>query len=617
MPAVLNKLLLPLLLLVGTVSLFAQTINLDSLKRDAYLTKDSVARFRDYYYVSSYELEKNPIVAALYADSAQSQALLMRRADWLCKTYKLKGLVAQKKNDPVLAMHWYEQALTQAQKHGDVEEECMILVNMAALCVESGDLTRAIDLYNTFKNRAAAIGNSSEALRTSRVTVQVGLGIVYKNQNKLVEAAEATKEGLALAIRYGYKNRIWDFYDNLGLIYGRMGDTPSKLMYHRKALLTVQPADANIAVIYNNLANAFLNLNQLDSAAYYYQKAADDPRTKWKSRIHTYSGLSQVSFEKGRYTEALEWAEKAIPLAVQTGNALTMVAAKTKKAKALMGLKRYDESIAVFQELQTLMDTNKEFAFVEERSLNKKYLAQAMALKNGAPQVAELIDEYSKGRDSIHNFMITHAIENSRVQFETRQKEDSIRLLQVNHNLQQTKLSRYRISLFGGFLLAITLLALLFYIRRQRRLERNILEIQNAQLRSENAAFFGKIQQFEKAAPTRTLRDFANESIVLNGNEKTVFRIGDILYIQSQGNGVQVVTPDSRVWRWQTMRNLEEALPNPPFLRTHRSYLINGMHIRQYRASQLTLANGDVIPVGITQTPHVEAFLRQWLPELA
>jgi DNA-binding LytR/AlgR family response regulator len=65
------------------------------------------------------------------------------------------------------------------------------------------------------------------------------------------------------------------------------------------------------------------------------------------------------------------------------------------------------------------------------------------------------------------------------------------------------------------------------------------------------------------------------------------------------------------------MSNLETALPTPPFLRVHRSFMINGMHIRQYKANQLTLANGDSIPVGITQTPHVEAFLRQWLPELA
>jgi DNA-binding LytR/AlgR family response regulator len=57
--------------------------------------------------------------------------------------------------------------------------------------------------------------------------------------------------------------------------------------------------------------------------------------------------------------------------------------------------------------------------------------------------------------------------------------------------------------------------------------------------------------------------------------------------------------------------------PQFAFIRVHRSYLINGMHIRKYSAKQLTLSNGEVIPVGGTQIKSVEEFLSQWLPDLA
>lgn len=63
---------------------------------------------------------------------------------------------------------------------------------------------------------------------------------------------------------------------------------------------------------------------------------------------------------------------------------------------------------------------------------------------------------------------------------------------------------------------------------------------------------------------------------MLNGNEKTIFKIADILYIQAQGNGLQITTTEGKHWRWQRLRNVLEILPNPPFIQTHRSYIVNG-----------------------------------------
>jgi len=212
--------------------------------------------------------------------------------------------------------------------------------------------------------------------------------------------------------------------------------------------------------------------------------------------------------------------------------------------------------------------------------------------------------------------VVAQAVEGLRIRYETRQKEDSLRILQAQHQAQAAKTARYQISFFGGLLLLLLLLALLFYVLRQRRLEREILTRQNEQLRIENQALFDLKQRLDDSTP-RGLHDFANTTVVLNGHDKQAFRLGDILYIQAQGNGVQVVTPEGRHWRWQTLRNLEDALPGPPFLKVHRSYLINGMHIRYYRSNQIALANGELIPVGATQAPQVTAFLRHWLPELA
>lgn len=608
------RLFLFLFLLLLPAGAFAQ-MNTDSLMRVAAQSEDSLQRLNLYLRIASAEKTKRPDLSIKYADSLHTMILALDSLRKLYLPFLIKGQAFKAKNDRVQAVHLLDQAVANAKKYGNHEGECLSHVALGGVYFQSGNYEKSLEHYNAFK---AILGEPyTHPLRDAQVTTQVALGMLYKDQNQMAEAIRANEEGLELAIRYGFKSRVRDFYDNLGLVYGRMGNYKSKLEYQRKAIAIDWAEGTYSAPLVNNLANAFLLLNMIDSAAYYYQMAVNNPKTHWRSLIHSCNGLAQITFLRTHYEEALFWSKRADTLAVKTDNPMTITAARSQLAKAYMGLKHYDEAISVLEGLLVLMDQNPQFAFIEERAFVKKNLAQAVALKKGVPEIADWIQDFSKGKDSIHNFVVAQVVEDMRIRFETRQKEDSIQVLLLEHDLQKARATRYQISFAGGLALAAALAGLLFYFLRQRRLEREILQRQNEILLGENAALFGRINAMEQSAAPRTLRDFADDSIVLNGNEKTVFRLGDIYFIQSQGKGVQVVTPDGRHWRWQTMRNLEQALPSPPFIRVHRSYLINGMHIRKYSAEQLTLMNGDIIPVGGTQTKAVEEFLSQWLPDLA
>ncbi|TFF37582.1 LytR/AlgR family response regulator transcription factor [Mucilaginibacter psychrotolerans] len=80
----------------------------------------------------------------------------------------------------------------------------------------------------------------------------------------------------------------------------------------------------------------------------------------------------------------------------------------------------------------------------------------------------------------------------------------------------------------------------------------------------------------------------------------------DILYIEGLKNYVSIYTKTQRLITYQALRELEEQLPQPPFHRVHKSYIVSIDKIR--------LIDGNTLYVGDTALPiggiYREAFLK-------
>jgi len=108
----------------------------------------------------------------------------------------------------------------------------------------------------------------------------------------------------------------------------------------------------------------------------------------------------------------------------------------------------------------------------------------------------------------------------------------------------------------------VTGLVLADYIRRLRRNQRKATNV-NAQL-----------QEHRPAQPISLLR-LCDE----NGREQLEVMPQDLLYLQSADNYIEAFfLKDDQVQRLlfrNSLKEMEDQLPDPPFLRCHRSYLIN------------------------------------------
>lgn len=84
-------------------------------------------------------------------------------------------------------------------------------------------------------------------------------------------------------------------------------------------------------------------------------------------------------------------------------------------------------------------------------------------------------------------------------------------------------------------------------------------------------------------------------------DDKTTYKIDleHILYIESMGDYVKIITNEKNYIAGQTMKRMEEILPAERFPRVHKSYIVALRHIKSITGNRIKLTGG-VIPIGKT-----------------
>lgn len=127
------------------------------------------------------------------------------------------------------------------------------------------------------------------------------------------------------------------------------------------------------------------------------------------------------------------------------------------------------------------------------------------------------------------------------------------------------------------------------------------------------------IQRFLQAIEKSGVTNKAN--LTFSGEEDTWMKIGeswmritmeDIEYIQSYGNYAKVFLSSKKPLLVNaTTTYLQDSLPSPPFLRVHKSYLVNMNKVTSLSLITMRIA-GIEIPIGRTYKGYVKAVFSEW-----
>ena len=111
------------------------------------------------------------------------------------------------------------------------------------------------------------------------------------------------------------------------------------------------------------------------------------------------------------------------------------------------------------------------------------------------------------------------------------------------------------------------------------------------------------------AAPSAPAADY----LFIKGESKNKYlrvSYADILYIEGLSNYVVIHLPGQRLVTYQTLRELADTLPQPPFLRVHKSYIVALDKIRMVDGNTVYV-DDKPLPVGETYRDRLYQLIRE------
>lgn len=172
-------------------------------------------------------------------------------------------------------------------------------------------------------------------------------------------------------------------------------------------------------------------------------------------------------------------------------------------------------------------------------------------------------------------------------------------------------------ALFASVLVVGIVVAVVCYLRIARDFERALAERDGLYekvdtIERERDDLVDRVDELKRESATR----FARSGDAREGAETVVFRtpsavasfkMSDICYLEVFGHKLVIHLSDGRVEQLSySLSQARELLPQDRFLRCHRSFLVNKQAVRSLRRYEITLADGEVVPVSKQRYREVE-----------
>jgi CHAT domain-containing protein/Flp pilus assembly protein TadD len=241
-----------------------------------------------------------------YQKAIEIKSRLPRVPDsFLFKPVLFSGSIYYNFNQFDSAMSQYKQAEKIAEKYNLSLNETNRLYNtLGALYYETGNYRQA---KNYFEKSIALLSNSDPSFKALLVNYKINLASTLNKLEDFDKAETIYSEILVYNI-----NRD-EILHNLGAINLNLGASQKAINYFRK----VRYNNNRSIRLYNDMALAYSNLHEKDSANLYIQKAVAENQ-KWnKNQKNAPHGLTlkykaDELAETGNFTEALDYYQQAI-----------------------------------------------------------------------------------------------------------------------------------------------------------------------------------------------------------------------------------------------------------------------------------------------------------------
>ena len=241
-------------------------------------------------------------IVEFYEDEGNDERLMM--------AYYYQGSTYRDMNDAPRALKAFQQALDLNVPNYDLQAKAYN--QMGTLFMYQGLHDEVIRV-----NRKAIELYLLQGKRNKISYAQRDIARMYDVKNVPDSALHYYQEACRTALEDGDSVRYYGILGELGGYYCETGEQEKAKQLLR--LIESLPSVPNKIHIYSMLGELYENINQLDSAGYYYAKNLGQKNTR--DIYYSYKGLYEIEKSKGNYKQAQEYLDKALILKDSLDNA--------------------------------------------------------------------------------------------------------------------------------------------------------------------------------------------------------------------------------------------------------------------------------------------------------
>lgn len=473
------------------------------------------------YYVSKRgELDIDLDSALVYAEQAIALSRSLQLEKFYCESTLLKSACYFEKGEQ---QRFREMAMTlirHYQQTGDKSMEAYVWMRMGSKI--RGNIQNYEESISYLRKAQALYKQTGE--KEKSIVILKDIADIHLNQSKIEESEKELLEVLEGYRSIGFKNLHYT-YDLLTAAATKKGDLNQALVYGFEAVRSMEETGDSVsaATFYYRLGRIYSELGDIDKSIVWYQKSCNKRATP---SFFTCMDVAQGMVLLGKPEEALVFIQDLIAnfppanryekayLALTLGNCYVKLQQYNKAEKYYLQMGQDQEILEEPNDFACLLNFTIGSFFLNRQRYQaaEPYLRYILALPPGNATPQQLKDthlllfkvdsaagnylsairhfqQHKILNDSIFTTTKSWQIEELQIQYETKKKEQDLKLLQNTAVLQQSKLQQATLAknlTFGGGALLLIIMGLLYNRYRLKQRVNRQLELQQIEINQSN-----------------------------------------------------------------------------------------------------------------------------------
>jgi len=387
-------------------------------------------------------------------DSLYSYALSVGDQQFIAWSQDTKAYLYEMKGQFDLARALYKSVLEQHRKNKRTEDVCYVLLHLAIVERESGNLELSFEFINEAEELVETTGEYSPYLIYSHKAMlynDIGRSDSAYHYQQLQLAITTPSDSLKRTMTYKDMSdtfvKIYNFDRAKDYALQSLSTIPSNYKLSRNLILT-------------NLANIHLAKEEYDTAVAYALEAKEylESVDHQIRLIPVYTALADIYSQTKDYKTASHYLNK---VQLEDDYSIAQILSPYYLSKLDVALHNADIAelkLAYRQASEIMKDYNDLYKKERWQKLKSAYLDR---IGNTVQSNEALVYHYAL-KDSVNNLERNYIIENLEAKYETKKKENEISRLELEDELNQNRIQQQRLAI-GGLVGGLGLLGLLLY----------------------------------------------------------------------------------------------------------------------------------------------------------